>query len=305
MAKVQPAKLLLFGEYSIINNSLALAVPYKQIYGFWAEIAVATNPKNAIQSNKYLTEIAAYLSELKSKNELKSDINLQKFQSDIKNGLCFESNIPIGYGMGSSGALCAAIYKSYCEEKSSDNLQLQAQLAQLEGYFHGTSSGIDPLVSYLEQAILIQEDKTIKILPDLDPEHFRGNATMFLLDTEISRQTTLLVAQYLENGKEENFQTNYIAPIKKLVKEAIESLLGNRENLLPIIKEISALQYIYMRAMIPDAFAPIWVEGLNNGNYTLKLCGAGGGGFILGFTSNWEKTKLDLHHHKLRLLYQI
>jgi mevalonate kinase len=207
--------------------------------------------------------------------------------------------------MGSSGALCASIYETYSEYKTTDNLQLQAELAQLEGYFHGTSSGIDPLVSYLEQAILIQEDKTIKVLPNLNPENFSGSSAVFLLDTEISRQTTPLVAQYLENGKEESFQRNYIIPIKKLVKEAIESFLGNRENLLEIVKEISALQYIYMCAMIPDKFTAIWAEGLESGNYTLKLCGAGGGGFILGFTSNWEKTRLDLNEYKLRLLYQI
>ena len=35
----------------------------------------------------------------------------------IKSGLYFESSIPIGYGIGSSGALVAALYEKYCSEK--------------------------------------------------------------------------------------------------------------------------------------------------------------------------------------------
>ncbi len=43
--------------------------------------------------------------------------------------------------------------------------------------------------------------------------------------------------------------------------------------------------------MIPDSFKDIWKKGLDTGEYYLKLCGSGGGGFLLGFTKDFEKTK--------------
>jgi mevalonate kinase len=38
--------------------------------------------------------------------------------------------------------------------------------------------------------------------------------------------------------------------------------------------------------MIPDSIRPVWEQGLKSGAYTLKLCGAGGGGFLLGIAQN-------------------
>ena len=35
--------------------------------------------------------------------------------------------------------------------------------------------------------------------------------------------------------------------------------------------------------MIPKNFKRIWKEGFNTNKYYLKLCGAGGGGYLLGF----------------------
>ena len=45
--------------------------------------------------------------------------------------------------------------------------------------------------------------------------------------------------------------------------------------------------------MIPDDINKIWEKGLNEYQYSLKLCGAGGGGFFLGFANN-QSTILDL-----------
>jgi mevalonate kinase len=57
--------------------------------------------------------------------------------------------------------------------------------------------------------------------------------------------------------------------------------------------------------MIPAIFNRLWKKGLDSGEYYLKLCGAGGGGFILGFTQNFEKTKLELKDYKLELVCHI
>ena len=51
--------------------------------------------------------------------------------------------------------------------------------------------------------------------------------------------------------------------------------------------------------MIPPDFKKIWRYGLDSNDYKLKLCGAGGGGFILGITKDFEKTKIILSGYNL------
>jgi mevalonate kinase len=48
----------------------------------------------------------------------------------------------------------------------------------------------------------------------------------------------------------------------------------------------------------------LWSKGLESGDYILKLCGAGGGGFVLGFSdklSTEEKIKIFDPHDLLEL----
>ena len=56
--------------------------------------------------------------------------------------------------------------------------------------------------------------------------------------------------------------------------------------------------------MIPDSFHQLWQQGIDTNDYYLKLCGSGGGGYILGFTEDYEKTKKLLQNHKLEMVYR-
>ena len=56
--------------------------------------------------------------------------------------------------------------------------------------------------------------------------------------------------------------------------------------------------------MIPAAFREIWEEGTQpESSFSLKLCGAGGGGFILGISSDWQKTSARLTNYSLAQLF--
>jgi mevalonate kinase len=59
-----------------------------------------------------------------------------------------------------------------------------------------------------------------------------------------------------------------------------------------------------MNAFFPEHVHSILSKGLDNGDYYLKLCGAGGGGFMLGFTENWDKTQEDLKDFQLEEIYR-
>jgi mevalonate kinase len=56
--------------------------------------------------------------------------------------------------------------------------------------------------------------------------------------------------------------------------------------------------------MIPSSFHQLWKKGIESNDYYLKLCGSGGGGYILGFTEDYEKAKKILQDYKLELVYR-
>lgn len=148
------SKILLFGEYSIIHNSMGLTIPFDFYKGKLTFKSRNLTAEQAQQSNADLKTYATYLKGLVEKNELGFAFDIDTLLNDIEKGLIFDSTIPQGYGVGSSGALVAALYEKYAFDKvynedalsSDDILKLKSQFAKMECYFHGTSSGLDPLI---------------------------------------------------------------------------------------------------------------------------------------------------------------
>jgi mevalonate kinase len=56
--------------------------------------------------------------------------------------------------------------------------------------------------------------------------------------------------------------------------------------------------------MIPSDFQQMWQDGIDSNAYYLKLCGSGGGGFILGFTKDLDKAKQKLNGYELAVVHQ-
>ena len=152
------SKILLFGEYGILKNSKAISIPFKKFQGNLEFGDLSDN--DVKNSNKSISE---FLNFLKKSNQ-KNNFNIIQFEIDIKKGLFFKSSIPIGYGLGSSGALVAAVYHKYffneiqiSKDLSSDKLiRLKEIFSQIESYFHKKSSGIDPLNSYIGYPLFIE-----------------------------------------------------------------------------------------------------------------------------------------------------
>ena len=106
------AKILLFGEYGIIKDSKGLAIPYNTYRG---ALKTSENLEGISKtSNQNLYKFYDYISNLKS--DLVS-FNVNEFKADLENGMYFDSSIPQGYGVGSSGALVASIYDKYAQDK--------------------------------------------------------------------------------------------------------------------------------------------------------------------------------------------
>jgi len=57
--------------------------------------------------------------------------------------------------------------------------------------------------------------------------------------------------------------------------------------------------------MIPEGFKDVWKRGIESGDYYLKLCGSGGGGYILGFTRDYANAQEQLKGYELELVQRI
>ncbi len=274
-----PSKLLLFGEYSVLRGSQALAIPYTPFGGHWAY-------SNDASKQMDLAKWGVYLKELVEKGEIALDT--EGVLRELKKGLFFNANIPRGYGAGSSGALVAAMYDVYGINKDLSINELKIVLGKIESFFHGSSSGLDPLVSYLQKPVLIKKDKSIAVLDNL-----KSDAQMFLLDTHQSRKTEPLVYFYMNKCEQvPSFNTLIENELVPHVDDAIALFLQNKTRLLfDIVHQISFFQYRFFTEMIPLHIKNVWLEGLSSDVYKLKLCGAGGGGFVLGFCNDIVEAK--------------
>ncbi len=306
------SKILLFGEYSIIQDSMGLTLPYTEFNGKLTFDANEINEQFVTESNEHLLEFAHYIQTLLNDKKLNIDFDIDAFKKDIEDGMYFQSSIPQGFGVGSSGALVAAVYGKYTKNKitidSAPNketiLSLKAILAKMESHFHGSSSGVDPLICYLNLPLLINGKNGVE--PVKVEMNSVGKGAIFLIDTGISRSTEPLVKYYMQRMEEPTFREFVDKQLKPFANNCIQAFLdGDKETLFAYMKLLSKFQFEHFKPMIPKLFNKMWKRGLDSGEYYLKLCGAGGGGFILGFTQNFEHTKKQLKGQNLELLCNI
>ncbi|MDT8415438.1 MAG: mevalonate kinase [Flavobacteriaceae bacterium] len=303
------SKILLFGEYGIIKDSKGLSIPYNFFKGALkkAEKHSEISEKSALALQKFCT----YLAEMQKTQPDLVTFDLAAFQQDINEGMYFDSSIPQGYGVGSSGALVAAVYDRYAKDKITvlENLtrdkllKLKGVFGAMESFFHGKSSGLDPLNSYLSLPILINSKDHIE--PTGIPSQKRaGKGAVFLLDSGIIGETAPMVKIFMENMEQEAFsemlQKEFVhytnACVDDFLKADVKSLFSNIKSLSHVVLE-------NFKPMIPEKFHKIWKKGIDTNAYYLKLCGSGGGGYILGFTEDIERAQKALKNYKLEVVY--
>ena len=290
------AKILLFGEYGIIKNSKGISIPFDLFSGALKIGDLNNNEIN--QSNLEITKFNHYLKQNFQENE----INFDLMDKDLQNGLYFKSSIPTGYGVGSSGSLVAAIYEKYfinvinneININSNQIFHLKQIFSKMESFFHGTSSGFDPLNSYLSSPILINSKKDVKTT--LTPnQNNNGKIGFFLIDSEESSDTSILVKQFQKNMEDSDFKNIFQNEFISFTNSCVQDFLDSNFNSLSInFKKLSRFTFDNFKMMIPNKFDLIWKNGLKSNKYYLKLCGSGGGGYILGFSLNIDEVKEQL-----------
>lgn len=299
---------MLFGEYSLMCGSAALTLPFSKNFvelQFPGNSLSSSDARFARYSNNQLKSFLEYL---KGLHDLKGvGFSFYMMEVDLAAGLFLWSNIPKGYGLGSSGALVAAIYhryarKSHVEPFEAERLtELKNIFAQMEAFFHGSSSGLDPLSSYVKKPLLINGQHGISVMAQKLPVGYQ-NGGFFLLDTLQQRNTKLLVGSFREKCQNARFLDRLKTEYIPLNNACINAVVENKTSLYELIKQLSGLQVELFGEMVPPAFQKTWASGLASGSYALKLCGAGGGGFLLGFADDYSNIHNDLREHAVVLL---
>jgi len=303
------SKILLFGEYGIIKDSKGLSIPYNFFKG-----ALKTDDatsERAKKSNSALREFVSYLEMVQKNSPNLVSFDFKSLKSDVDEGMYFDSSIPQGYGVGSSGALVAAIYDKYATGKITvlENLtrekllKLKNIFGKMESFFHGKSSGLDPLNSYLSLPILINSQDNIEST-SIPSQNVEGNGAVFLLDSGITGETAPMVQIFMEKMKQEGFRSMLKDQFIKHTDACVEDFVnGNVKSLFGNLKQLSHVVLDNFKPMIPAKFHQLWKHGIETNDYYLKLCGSGGGGYILGFTQDIDKAKSTLKDYKLEVVY--
>ena len=302
-------KILLFGEYGIIQDSMGLSIPFDSYKG-----SLTFNQEDgtkATESNQHLLKFGSYLKELQQKEELLFSFDSATFDQDLSDGLSFDSSIPQGFGVGSSGALVAAIYERYAKDKiefsgqpnSGEISDLKKIFGQMESYFHGKSSGLDPLICYLNLPVLIKSKENMGTvgLPEQDKQ---GKGAIFLINSGTPGKTEPMVNIFMEKMKQEGFRNMLKKEFKKYNDACIQAFL--KRDISPLfsnIKQLSQLLLNHFSPMVPSVFHKLWKEGIESNAYYLKLCGSGGGGYFLGFTQDLVEAKKKLKGYELEVVY--
>jgi mevalonate kinase len=291
-ARTYSSKIMLFGEYALMAGSPAISIPFRHFraaLGFTGRHEGAS--AQALQSNsdlwKYFRE---YLSGREGMDET---LDLARMEYDLEEGLFLDSDIPVRSGLGSSGALCAAVYGKYArqpvlpwEERSAESWgRLRKIFMDMESWFHGRSSGFDAMVSYLERPLLLSGSGEVGI-PSLGAQGESG--LNFFLAWGGPR---LLASDHIRSYMSRFFGVSHDShrgrELAALNSACVSALLeGNSGRLFNAFKELSGFQLREMGELIPSHLTGIWSESLGGDKFCLKVCGSGGGGYFLGLTTD-------------------
>ncbi|MBR5912025.1 MAG: hypothetical protein IKZ55_08570 [Bacteroidales bacterium] len=276
------SKVILFGEYSMIFDSTALMVPLKKFSAQW-RFATHLEASGGTASNASLKRFADYLSTLESTKDI---IDIQRLQHDLNLGLFLSSDVPSGYGLGSSGTLVAAVYDGYAKQKTDDLLHLKTLFGQMESHFHGSSSGIDPLQCYLGKPFKITPEG-VQILSD---DFLKKDTHICLIDTKIKSNTKPLVEHFKQQRENPDFLNRFQAEYLPCVKTCIEAVIsGDKELFFKSLKQLSQGQLQFLRPMITENTLDLFTTDFGF-NFGVKISGSGGGGYVLGFSDDMEKA---------------
>ena len=251
---------------------MALAIPFEKYSGQWIY-------EKGHSSGYEIQKLKQYLLSLYYEGEMR-DFDFDDLEHQIAKGLAFDSTVPQGYGLGSSATVTAAIFDGFRKDKKLLTInELRKKLGLIESCYHGSSSGLDPLVCYLNQPVLIHDADNVELI---DKQNEEIDSTLYLLDTKMPRRTAPLVDAYLKTYELSEEFRKRIDEISVINNQLIEDYLQNNVgSFINEFQKLSRAQLNYLKIIIPEKYVELWKQGHKTGSFDMKICGAGGGGFMM------------------------
>lgn len=330
-----PGKLHLLGEHAVVYNKPAIiAAVGKRCF---VEIAPGTDGKIIVKSQNYKKEITLDFQDVISKFEKaqtdweayneNNDVNLlksiTKYPLDypliiigqfldfykITNidgfNLSINSEIPVGAGMGSSGALSVSVIGalSLYTNKPFDKETINKIAFLCEQKKHGKPSGGDNSASCFGGLIWFKKDEGVKPLGIVIPKNISEN--FYVINTGTPSETTgemVSMVKTLYQEKPECVE-RILNDQEKLVHELLPTLeTGNTNEIIRIIK--MGEQNLEKLGVV-SSFVRKIIRDIEKSGGVAKICGAGGKtkgtGIILIYHQDLKSLKKVLRSHNLNL----
>lgn len=265
-----PAKLLLFGEHAAVYGYPAIGIPLPQKLS----VALTEIPNNTPPLLLQFPQLVQFFPELSTSAPLYADI---------------DSEIPIGSGFGSSGALCVSLVRALLDRFSREDLSLQRVWSiahALEHTFHGTPSGIDTGLSTFESPCIFTKADDgglpeVRFLEEPMPPivygFVRRNST-----------TATLVARLKRQQKIDNTVKNTLEELGEIATQALSCPSSSTE--MGKWADLAHEKLQILGLSTPELDECI-AYGRSCGATGGKLSGAGGGGAYVLFAPTYEKAK--------------
>lgn len=305
LEKKYHAKLMLAGEYGVILGSEAITAPLDMFHAQLAhrEAAPPGDKEKITASVNSMRDLITYIQSL-PRNSFYATPDTGKFEELLKNGLYIASTIPGGYGIGSSGAVSALFYDQFFRGTGGLNLkQKRKDLSTIESFFHGKSSGVDPMTCYTGTPLHFLPDGEIREV-ESNPLQPGQGYRFFLLDSGVLLSTGPLVGVFMEKMRKPAFSEIIRGDYFNLISKFIGAITGrSAADPALIFRAISDLQWNHFREMIPEQMEAPWIDGQVSNTYYLKLNGSGGG-FLLGIAhqDSMEAVEEMLGANRIRWL---
>ena len=89
----------------------------------------------------------------------------------------------------------------------------------------------------------------------------------------------------------DRFNNEYVPIVSRCISSLVEK---DDEGFFMNLSCLSKLQHEMLSHTIPEGFEDLFLKDIKKDGFQVKLCGAGGGGFLLGFCKDIEATN-ELH----------
>ncbi|KRN62788.1 mevalonate kinase [Pediococcus inopinatus] len=276
------AKIIFFGEHSVVYGQPAICLPISKIQ---TKVTITkTNAPQTIQSRYFDGKLIDMPNNETGIQLLIKTILTELHQENVSFNIKIQSEIPSERGMGSSAATAVALIRALFHffEQPLSHSELLRLADVSEQYIHGNPSGLDAATVSAKAPIWFIRGRRLQTVP------ITKNAFLVIADTGILGQTGLAVQHVKSQLASSTSAETAIERLGENAKSARECLTtGNFKKLGTLMNNSqNLLAKLGVSHPTLDLFAQL---AITNGALGAKLTGGGMGGCLIALTQD-KKT---------------